>query len=123
MNRQALITLAWRLATLLSLALGLIGLVLPLLPTVPFLLLAAWSAERGWPQMERWLVAHPVYGPPIRRWRERRAIPRRAKWLATLGMAGSATLLWWMNLPAWLPPLVSCVLAAVVLWMWTRPDE
>ena len=123
MNRQALIILAWRLATLLSLALGLVGLLLPLLPTVPFLLVAAWAAERGWPQMERWLVEHPVYGPPIRRWRERRAVPRRAKWLATLGMAGSVAMLWWLELPAWLAPLVSCVLAAVALWMWTRPDE
>ena len=123
MNRQALITLAWRLLTLICLALGMAGLLLPLLPTVPFLLLAAWSAGRGWPAMERRLVEHPVYGPPIRRWRERRAVPRQAKWFATVGMTGSAAVLWIAGGPAWLAPLGSCVLAAVALWIWTRPDE
>jgi uncharacterized membrane protein YbaN (DUF454 family) len=117
-----LITLAWRLLTLVCLTLGLAGLVLPLLPTVPFLLLAAWSASRAWPEMERRLVEHPVYGPPIRRWRERGAVPRRAKWFATVGMAGSAVALWVSGGPAWLPPLGTCLLASVALWIWSRPD-
>ena len=63
----------WRVLALLSLALAIAGAVLPVLPTVPFLLVAAAAAGRGWPQLEAWLLAHPRYGPPIRRWRERGA--------------------------------------------------
>ena len=41
---------------------------MPLLPTTPFLLVAAWAGGKGWPQLEAWLVAHPRWGPPITRW-------------------------------------------------------
>ncbi|MEC7400315.1 MAG: DUF454 family protein, partial [Pseudomonadota bacterium] len=67
---------------LLSLSLGVIGAFLPLLPTVPFLLLAAFLFARGNPAWEKRLLDHPRWGPPIHDWRARRAIGRRAKYLA-----------------------------------------
>ena len=76
----------WRLLAAISVGLGVIGAVLPVLPTVPFLLLAAWAASRGWPELETRLLAHPTYGPYITNWREQGAIPRRAKWLASAMM-------------------------------------
>lgn len=63
----------------LSLALGLLGIALPLLPTTPFLLLSATCYFHGSDRLYRWLMAHPTLGPYIRSFREDKAIPLRAK--------------------------------------------
>ncbi|MFN3860514.1 MAG: YbaN family protein [Roseateles sp.] len=115
--------LLWRALALLSLALGLVGVVLPVLPTVPFLLLAAWAAGKGWPALEAWLLAHAHFGPHIRRWRERGAVPRRAKWLASLMMAVSATGLALSPLPLAVKIAVPAVMLAVAIWLWRRPES
>ena len=115
--------LLWRALAVIALLLGVIGIALPVMPTVPFLLLAAWAAGRGWPQLEARMLAHPRFGPPILRWRERGAVPRRAKWFATIGMAGSATLLWFLPLPLWLRIAVPSVMLCVGIWIWRRPDS
>ena len=116
-------TLLWRLLAVLCVLLGAIGAVLPVLPTVPFLLVAAWAAGRGWPQLERWLLAHPSFGPPIRRWREHGAVPRSAKWFATLGMSASAVVLWFTGLPLWVRIGVPALMAGVLAWLWSRPEK
>ena len=118
----AIRTLLWRTLALLALLLGLLGLFLPLLPSVPFVLLAAWAAGHGWPALEVWLLAHARLGPPLRRWRERGAAPRRAKWMATLAMSLSALLLALTPQPAWLKLGVAATLVAVAAWLWRRPE-
>lgn len=115
-------SLLWRALALLSLTLGLIGLVLPVLPTVPFLLLAAWAAGKGWPALETWLLNHARFGPPIRSWRERGAVPRRAKWLASLMMAFSAALLALSPLHLAVKIGVPALMLAVAIWLWRRPE-
>ena len=77
MLRRALKLLLWRTLAAVCVALGLLGVVLPGLPTVPFLLLAAWAGGHGWPALEVWLLQHPRYGPGLRQWRERGAVPRQ----------------------------------------------
>jgi uncharacterized protein len=117
-------TILWRLLALLCLALGAVGVFLPVMPTVPFLLLAAAAASRGWPWLDERLLGHEVYGPLIHRWRARRAIPRRAKWFATIGMAGSAAMVWWLlPVPRWLQVGLPLVLLSVGVWIWSRPDD
>ncbi|MCW7540841.1 YbaN family protein [Aquabacterium sp. A7-Y] len=117
------VTLLWRALALLFILIGVIGVVLPVLPTVPFLLAAAWAAGRGWPQLEEHLLRHPVYGPPICRWRERGVVPRRAKWFASIGMAGSSTMIAFTTAPLWLKAGLPCVLFVVAVWLWCRPEE
>lgn len=117
------VILLWRLLAILFLALGLVGVVLPVLPTTPFLLAAAWAAGRGWPRVERWLLAHASYGPVIVRWRERRAVPRRGKWLASAGMTCSGVLIAYAAVPLWLKIGVPAVMLCVGVWLWSRPDQ
>lgn len=112
----------WRLLAAVSVLLGVIGAFLPVLPTVPFLLLAAWAAGRGWPELEARLLAHPKYGPHIIHWREHGAVPRRAKWLASVMMLFSATTLWFSPVPTWLRGSVWLILIVVAGWLWTRPE-
>lgn len=77
----------WLLAGYLFLGLGLLGALLPVLPTTPFLLLAAGCFARSSPRLHRWLLGHPLFGPPIRNWEENGAISRPAKRLAVGSMA------------------------------------
>lgn len=114
--------LLWRALALLSLALGLVGIVLPGLPTVPFVLLAAWAGGKGWPALEAWLLNHPRHGPAIRRWRDHGAVPRRAKWAATLMMSLSATVLALSPAPLAVKLGVPAVMAVVAIWLWRRPE-
>jgi uncharacterized membrane protein YbaN (DUF454 family) len=117
------VTLFWRLVAVLCILLGLVGVVLPVMPTVPFLLLAAAAASRGWPWLDERLTGHARYGPLIVRWRERRAIPRRAKWLATIGMTGSAVMVALSPAPLWLRLAFPLVLLTVAAWIWSRPES
>jgi uncharacterized protein len=68
-------------------ALGVIGLVMPLMPGVVFLIVAAWCFARSSPRLEAWLLDHPTFGKPLRDWRPAGAIPRSAKAMACAGMA------------------------------------
>jgi uncharacterized membrane protein YbaN (DUF454 family) len=117
-----LITLLWRALALLSLALGVIGIFLPGLPTVPFLLLAAWAGSHGWVALEQWLLNHPRHGPGIRRWRERGAVPRRAKWASTVMMTISAAIMLAMAIPLWAKIAAPLLMAGVAVWLWRRPE-
>jgi uncharacterized membrane protein YbaN (DUF454 family) len=122
MVRRVLGLLLWRLLAATSLLLGLVGVLVPGLPTVPFLLLAAWAGGKGWPALEAWLLAHPRHGPAIRRWRDHRAVPRRAKWLASATMLASAALIGLSSAPAWLKLGMVLLLACVATWLWRRPE-
>ncbi|WP_422014499.1 YbaN family protein [Roseateles sp.] len=114
--------LAWRALAVLALVLAALGAVLPVLPTVPFLILAAWAGGKGWPALEHWLLNHAHLGPGIRRWRERGAVPRRAKWLATVMMTGSAVMLALSPAPMAVKIGVPAVMAGVAIWLWRRPE-
>jgi uncharacterized protein len=121
--RRAVTLLAWRALALVCVVLGMAGVVLPGLPTVPFLLVAAWAGGRGWPRLETWLLEHPRHGPPIRRWRERRSVPRRAKWFASAMMVASTAIVALSGAPLWLKIALPCTMAAVAAWLWRRPED
>jgi uncharacterized protein len=110
----------WTAAGMISVALGVIGIALPLLPTVPFMILAAFCFARGNPVLEAKLLAHPRLGPPIRAWRERGAIGRAGKLGATGAFAVSIGLGFaFLGYPQSLIPLGVAVVT--LSWIWTRP--
>ena len=115
--------LLWRLAALLALGIGIVGIALPVLPTAPFLILAAWAGGKGWPVLEQRLLAHPTYGPPIRVWRERGVVSRKAKVAATSMMIVSATSLQFTTLPLWLRIATPLLMLSVATWLWRRPER
>lgn len=103
--------------------LGFVGAFLPVLPTVPFLILAAACFTRSSARMEAWLLNHPQFGPLLRDWREKGAIPRRAKWMAAAGCSFGFLLFLWGSQPGW--PLILPVAAIMgfgVVFVFTRPD-
>ncbi len=123
MLRRAVRILLWRALALVSLLLGLVGVVLPGLPTVPFLLLAAWASSHGWPALEQWLLRHPRFGKSLRDWRERGSVARRAKWAASITMASSALLMAVIGVPPWALLLACATMTVVALWLWRRPES
>ncbi len=104
-----------------ALGLAAAGVVLPLLPTTPFLLVAAWAFAKGSPRLERWLYEHKRFGPFLTDWRDRRAIPRRAKAAALTGLGGSWGLLAVGSEQPAVPVVAGIVMAAVAVYIATRP--
>lgn len=111
----------WALAGTVSLMLGLLGVLLPLLPTVPFILLAAFCFSRSSDRLHDWLVDHAVFGPSIKDWRENGAISLKGKRLATISIAMVFCLSWIANLDASLLIIQAIVLIGVLLFIWSRP--
>ena len=118
--RQALLVAAG----LLALGLGLIGVVLPGLPTTPFVLLAAACFARASPRLHRWLTHHRFLGPMVRDWEAHRSLPLRVKWIA-ISMMGAMVLLsaWQFNGRPWLQGTV-LALGLVGGWVvWRIPTR
>ena len=119
-------TLLWRCLAVISLLCGFIGAFVPVMPTVPFILLSAWAASKGWPRLEAWLLCHPVFGKSICEWRERGAVSRRAKYFAGSGMLISTILLQFLPLPEWgqsMRWLAPLIFLCVFVWLWRRPEH
>lgn len=113
----------WIIGGCLSLALGVIGIVLPLLPTVPFLILAAFCFAESSPRLHAWLLHHPHFGPPIRDWRERGAISKKGKTAATVSVAAVFAVSVFLQLALWVLAVQALTLTCVLAFIWTRPSS
>lgn len=112
----------WAVLGTVSLFLGAVGIPLPLLPTVPFLLLSAFCFARSSPRVHEWLMQHPVFGPPIHDWQRSGAIGRRAKLLATVSIVVVFGISLVLGLAVWVLGVQAAVLSLVLLFIWTRPE-
>lgn len=122
-SRSRLVRLLYALLAYTSLGVGLIGIVVPGLPTTEFVLLAAWAASRSSPRLSQWLENHRLFGPILANWRNGRAIARRAKQAASVSML-AALLIMLATLPHgyWLYAVIAGM-ALANLWIWSRPDR
>jgi uncharacterized membrane protein YbaN (DUF454 family) len=108
-------------AGVLAVALGTVGIVLPLLPTVPFMILAAFCFARSSPALEARLLHHPKFGPHLVAWREKGAISRRGKWSASIAVGVSIAIGFAaLALPWSLAPVGAAMLC--LGWIWLKPE-
>ena len=115
--RAVLFIMGW-----VSVGLGVVGMVLPLLPTVPFLLLAAVCFARSSDTAHDWLMNHPRLGPPIADWRAHGAIRRPVKRLAVAMICASFLIPFLLGSAPWVMATQACALVAVAAFILTRPD-
>lgn len=106
-----------------SLFLAVVGAVLPIMPTVPFVLLAAWAATKSSPRLARWLESHPTMGPPIREWRRGGVVRRPVKVVTTVTMSGGGAFMIAFAQPWWVPAVGVPVMAVIAVWIWLRPEQ
>ena len=104
------------------LALGIIGVIVPGLPTTVFILMAAWAAARSSPRLYRWLWNHRLFGPLLRNWAQGGKVSRRAKWSATLLMALSGIVLVATGARPWVIGVATTSMVCVAAWLWRRPE-
>ena len=106
---------------LLAVGLAIIGAFLPIMPTVPFLIVAVFCFARSEPEWERRLLEHHRYGQVLRDWGERGAIRRRYKFISIGAMACGTGFTWYSIGWPWV--LISLgVLCTFGVWIWTRPE-
>lgn len=106
----------------IALIAGIIGIFLPLLPTVPFFLLAAFFFGKSSTWAHNWLIEHPTFGPEIQNWRDNGAISRKSKKMAAVSMIAVIGIAFMFSLPIYVIAIQVAVLATVSVFIWTRPD-
>lgn len=112
----------WFICGMLSFVAGLIGVVLPILPTVPFMLLAAFCFARSSERAYNWLINHPRLGPPIKDWQENGAIRMPAKIGATVCIVASPVVTYMLDVPVWAFSSQIVILLCVLIFIWSRPS-
>ena len=117
MSRGVYAILGW-----VAVGLGLIGAVLPVLPTTPFMILAAFLFAKGSPRARTWLIERSGFGPNILDWEREGAIARRAKIWAIGTMAAVLLVSVLLGLPAWVLFVQAGLMGPVAVFLWTRPE-
>lgn len=114
--RWVLIVMGW-----LSVVLAALGAVLPLLPTTPFLLLAAWCFSQSSPRFHHWLLHRSWFGSYLRHWQAHRALPPNTKWKAMLFIVFSLSIsLFFINI-LWLRVMLFILMLVLLAIMWRLP--
>lgn len=116
MKRTILIIIGW-----LAVVLATLGVVLPLLPTTPFLLLAAWCFARSSPRFHHWLLYRSWFGSYIRHWQEHRALPPGAKPRALIFIVITFAVSFYLVNILWVRLLLLMMMCALLFFMWRMP--
>ena len=103
---------------------GAVGVVLPLLPTTPFMLIALWAFSQSSRRFHDWLYHHRLFGPPLKEWHQGRVIRPRAK-IAALGLMAASLLyvLFVAQPPLWASITMAAILAGAATYVGTRPSR
>lgn len=110
------------IAGILSLVLGVIGAFVPLLPTVPLVLLAAYCFGRSSERLHQWLLQHRYFGPIIDNFQAGKGIPKRVKYRTIAIIWLSMGFSCWMVAKFWLCVMLVCIGLAVSIYLLRLPD-
>lgn len=116
MTRWLLIILGW-----VAVVLATLGIVLPLLPTTPFLLLAAWCFARSSPRFHHWLLYRSWFGSYLRHWQQHKALPPGAKWKAVVLIMLTFAISLWLVPLWWVRGLLLIILIILLTFMLRLP--
>ena len=117
-GRQLYVILAWCCVMLAGL-----GVVLPLLPTTPFLLCSLWLSLKGESALADWLVQHPHFGPPIRRWQRERSIALGTKRLVTALLLLNWLVLLVLGVDTQVLLVTALIFCGVLIFIWRLPTD
>jgi uncharacterized protein len=107
-----------------SVGLAFLGVILPIMPTVPFLLVAVWAFSKSSPELAERIRNHKTFGPMIRDWQDGGVIPTKAKVAAIVMMACSGSFLWFYSpAPRWLAATIVLGMFAVAAFVLSRPSR
>ncbi len=120
--RTGVMRIFWLGAGLFFTALAFLGVALPLLPTTPFLLLAAFCFARSSQKLHDWLYAHNLFGPLLTDWERYGAINRRAKLFAVIALVSTPILTYFLGGKLWVVAVQIPILAGSAIFILTRPD-
>lgn len=112
----------WWVCAYVALGLGIVGVVVPLMPTTVFILIAAYCAARGSDTLHRKLLEHRVFGPMIRDWQATGSVSRKAKYMAIGSMAVCAVILFLVTPKWWIATIGTAIMAIIGTWLWLRPE-
>ncbi|PCK07407.1 MAG: hypothetical protein COA42_14440 [Alteromonadaceae bacterium] len=116
LKKLLLLSLGWT-----CIALGVLGIVLPLLPTTPFILLASWCFARSSDRFHNWLHNHPKLGPIIAMWQSGEGIPIKVKRRVTLTMVITMSISA-LIIGKFMPAIVmACIACSVSIYIWRQP--
>jgi uncharacterized membrane protein YbaN (DUF454 family) len=115
---------AYLLAGFVFLGLGILGVALPVLPTTPFILLAAACFARSSERFYAWLMNHRSFGPVVREWREHRSIPWRTKLYAIglMSLTLGVSIVFFVR-PGWLQAALAAFGLALAAWLYRVPSR
>lgn len=118
-TKLAYFALGW-----LCIILGTLGIILPLLPTTPFILVAAFAFSKSSERFHLWLLQHKIFGPLIQDWQTNGVIRLRVKLLATFSIVVMlSTSFYFMSVPNAVIIGICAVVACVLVFIWSRPTE
>lgn len=112
----------WLIAGSVFTGLAFVGVVLPLVPTTPFLLLAAFCFARSSPALRKWLYEHKLFGPLLRDWELYGAISRRAKAIAVITLIATPVATFFLGGKTWVIALQIPIILGSACFILTRPD-
>ncbi|MCP4186223.1 MAG: DUF454 domain-containing protein [Gammaproteobacteria bacterium] len=115
-RHYGLIGLGW-----LSIALGVLGIFLPLLPTTPFILLAAWCFARSSERFHQWLLNHSRLGPIVKAWQSGKGLPRKVRNRTLLVMWASLVVTALLVWNVWVLPYLVAVGVGTTVYLMRRP--
>ena len=123
-SQSRLVRTLFNIAGAVALGLGLLGIFLPLLPTTPFVLLAAACFARGSEHFHQWLLTNRTFGPMVYEWERHRSLPYRTKLTAIvlMSLTMAISIVFFVR-PLWLKITLALFGVALALWMYRIPSR